>query len=317
MFGYGREELPGTSITQLMPDRPEYQEVDRLTETYRRSVNQLTEHEGRRRDGSLFPLELQAYEIDTPEGRLTAANVRDLSQERQAGRLKGHFVASVSHELRTPLTAIRGALGLMLADRGGLLSDKARPMVEMADRNAARLAGLIDDLLDFERMQRGDLSLSRTTFPLDRAIERAVETVAVLAGEAAIEIDAPPSTLTARGDEARVVQVLVNLLSNAVKFSPPGTAVHVSAARSNGGVKVRVRDAGRGVPAELRTVIFEPFRQVEESDARRKQGSGLGLAICRAVIRQHGGDIGVECPPTGGSTFWFTLPDPREAAPIL
>jgi len=316
MFGYGRDELIGMPITRLMPDRPEYQDLSRLTEAYRQAVNRLTEHEGRRKDGSLFPLALQAYEIDTPDGLLTAANVRDLSQEREANRLKSHFVASVSHELRTPLTAIRGSLGLLLADTGGLLPDRARPMVEMADRNALRLSGLINDLLDFERLQQGMLSLARETFPLDIAVGRAVETTALLARSAAVVVDAPPTGLSVYADEARVTQVLVNLLSNAMKFSPSDSRITVSARKVNGAVEVRVADAGRGVPNELQRVIFEPFRQVEESDSRKKQGSGLGLAICRAVVRQHGGDIGVECPPSGGSVFWFTLPELAEVTPV-
>ncbi len=317
MFAYERSELIGMPITRLMPERPEYQDVDRLTQTYRQAVNRLTEHEGRRRNGALFPLTLQAYEIDTPEGVLTAANVRDLSQEREASRLKGHFVASVSHELRTPLTSIRGALGLLLADTTGLLSDRARSMIEMADRNAARLSGLINDLLDFERLQLGMLSLAHETFPLDQAVERAIEAITGLVRGAGITIDAPQTHLTVHADEGRVVQVLVNLLSNAIKFSPAGSRIAVSGRRLDNVVEIRISDAGRGVPVELQNVIFEPFRQVEESDSRRRQGTGLGLAICRAVVRQHGGDIGVECPASGGSIFWFTLPERREAAPVL
>jgi len=308
IFGYDRQALVGMPVVQLMPDTPDYQDEARLTAKYHQSLGRITEHEGRRQNGDIFPLELQVYEIVTPEGQLIAAHVRDLSQERESDRLKQQFVASVSHELRTPLTAIRGALGLLLQNAAGPLPDGAREMVNVAERNAVRLVSIIDDLLDFERLQLGLLSCNRELFPLDRAVERAVESVATMARESGITVVAPPANLVAFGDESRVIQVLVNLLSNAAKFAPPESRVNVSVERSGDFAIVRVRDEGRGVPAPMQEVIFEPFRQVEGSDARRHRGSGLGLAICRAIVRQHGGDIGMESPDTGGALFWFTLP---------
>lgn len=308
IFGYDREALSGMRVTHLMPEAPEYQDHERLADKYSRSLGRVTEHEGRRRDGEVFPVQLQVYEVNTPEGRLIAAHVRDLSQERESDRLKQQFVASVSHELRTPLTAIRGALGLLLTKAAGPLPEAARELVALGERNAVRLVAIIDDLLDFERLDLGLLPLACETFPLDRAVDRAIESVAPMAGEAAIVLEGAPASLTVFGDESRVVQVLVNLLSNSIKFSPAGSLVEVRAAESGSFVEIRVRDRGRGVPEAMREAVFEPFRQVEGSDARRHRGSGLGLAICRTIVNQHGGEIGVECPADGGSTFWFTLP---------
>ena len=308
IFGFDRQELSGMPINRLLPDRPENQDRDRLAERYRRLLGRVTEHEGRRRNGEIFPVELQIYKVAAPEGDLFAANVRDLSQERNSDRLKEQFVASVSHELRTPLTAIRGALGLLLAEVTGPLPDATRDMIAMAERNAVRLVGIIDDLLDFERLQLGLLPLVSAAFPLERAIDRAIESVAAMAREASITVVATPASVSVFADEARVIQVLVNLLSNAVKFSPPGSLVEVLVAEDDTFAEVCVRDYGRGVPAPLREAIFEPFRQVEGSDARRHRGAGLGLAICRSIVGQHGGEINVECPADGGSIFWFTLP---------
>ena len=308
MFGYAPERLVGQPIVELMPDRPEYRDPDQLAERYARSLEVTSEHEGLRLDGSLFPLRLELFRIETDEGEMSAAHVRDLSQEREVSRLKGHFVASVSHELRTPLTAVRGALGLLLADGGYLLSERARPMVEMAQRNTVQLNRLIDDLLDFERLDRRGLSMSSTPFAIDRAVESAVEGVGVTAREAGIELVVKANGAVALGDEARITQVLINFLSNALKFAPEGGAVSITTTLDDRCVEVSVADEGPGVPADLRTVIFEPFRQLEGSDSTKQRGSGLGLAICAAIVRQHQGDIGVDCPPEGGSRFWFRVP---------
>lgn len=308
MFGYRQDELVGMSSIRLMPARPEYQDPAKLAEVYAASLGRASEHEGRRKSGQTFPLQIQIYEVPTPHGTLVAAHVRDLSQEREAERLKKRFVASVSHELRTPLTAIRGSLGLLAKGAVGELPAEAKDVVSMAERNAVRLVGIINDLLDFERLQAGLLTLARAMFRVDEAVVRATESVGELARESDIVIVHPPGGLEAWGDEARVVQVLVNLLGNAIKFSPAGSRVDVGTSRQGGFVEVRVRDRGRGVPESLRDVIFRPFRQVEDSDARRHGGSGMGLAISRAIVEQHGGRIGVESQPGQGSTFWFTLP---------
>jgi signal transduction histidine kinase len=111
-----------------------------------------------------------------------------------------------------------------------------------------------------------------------------------------------------QGDADRLVQLVVNLLGNALKFSPAGTRVEVSVAEEGDAARTTVLDRGRGVPAEMREAIFEAFRQVEGTDARREGGTGLGLAICRAIVEQHGGTIGVEPREGGGSVFRFTLP---------
>jgi signal transduction histidine kinase len=310
MFGYSQEELRGLPATRLMPDEPDYQDRGRLRGLYRQALGRVSEREGRRANGDLFPLELQLYEVWTPEGRLFAGHTRDLSHEREADRLKRQFVASVSHELRTPLTAIRGSLSLLALGAVGELSPPVKEVVELAERNATRLVGIINDLLDVERIQSGVLSLTRAPFPIGRAVGRAEESVGPLAQQAGIVIATGSfaTGLEVWGDEARIVQVLVNLLGNAIKFSPRGTQVDVEVAEQPDKVEVRVRDQGRGVPDHLKEVIFQPFRQAETSDARRHGGSGIGLAICRAIVAQHGGEIGVESVPGAGATFWFTIP---------
>jgi len=214
----------------------------------------------------------------------------------------------VSHELRTPLTSLRGSLGLLTLGVLGELPGPAREVVSIAERNTTRLVSLINDILDLERIQAGQLALDQRPTPLAAVLRSARETVDALAGQHEIAIEVPDADDLVLGDHDRLVQVAVNLLSNAIKFSPPGSPVLVEARREGHMVRVSVSDRGRGVPATLREAIFEPFRQVESNDARLKGGSGLGLSICRAIVEQHGGTIGVEAHDGPGATFWFTLP---------
>ena len=309
MFGYTPDTVRRLPVLQFLPDRDDYRDPHNTARLYAQALGRVTEHEGRRANGELFPIQVQVYEFSTADGTFVAGHVRDLSQERESDRLKKQFVASVSHELRTPLTAIRGSLSLLTLGAAGDLPGEAKDVLAIAERNATRLVGIINDLLDVERIQAGLLSLSPSWFDLDRAIERARETVAPLAEQAGIAIAAAANGARVWGDEARIVQVLVNLLGNAIKFSPRDTRVDVRGRTGDEAVVIQVRDQGRGVPEHLKAIIFQPFRQAEASDSRTHGGSGIGLAICRAIVAQHGGDIGVESQPGEGSTFWFTLPN--------
>lgn len=305
IFGYEEADLPGLSMRQLLPDRPEYQ--DGLADRYRQSTGSACEWEGRRRDGSLLPIEVRTYDATTSAGPFLGIHVRDLSSQHAADRLKKQFVASVSHELRTPLTAIRGSLDLLNLGAAGELPEAARNLLNLAERNSERLMKIVEDILDFERIQSGVMSTVMAPFGLDEAVARALESLAHMAREAKVSLEAPRCGLSVHGDQARVVQVLVNLVSNAIKFSPPGAGVRIEASDQGEEVEVRVIDEGRGVPESNREFIFEPFRQAEASDSRRHGGAGLGLAICRAIVREHEEEIGVRDRPEGGSLFWFTL----------
>lgn len=315
IFGYGAGELEGLALARLLPERPEYQKG--LLERYRRSIGSAMEWEGRRKDGSLLPMEIHAYDAATASGTFHAIHVRDLSGQHAADRLKKQFVASVSHELRTPLTAIRGALGLLQLGAAGPLAVPAAELVQVAQRNGERLMAIIEDILDFERLQNGLMSVVMARVDLDPVITRAIESAAALARDARVAVGSVETGLSVRADAARVEQVIVNLVSNAVKFSPKGASVGIDGITlADGRIEVRVSDQGRGVPEAQRELIFEPFRQTEASDARRHGGAGLGLAICRALVREQGGEIGVRDRVGGGSVFWFTLqPAPAEAPP--
>jgi PAS domain S-box-containing protein len=301
IFGYRREDLVGQSVVLLLPDEPEYRAEEFLDRAREQALN-------RTRSGEVFPIEVQLYEVETPAGRLLAAHVRDLSERHEVDRLKKQFVSAVSHELRTPLTSLRGSLGLLAAGAVGELPAAAEEVVAIAERNTTRLVTLINDILDLERLEAGQLALERRPTPVRGVLEEARETVEALAGQQGVSIQLPDAEGLILGDHDRLVQVVVNLLSNAIKFTPEGSRVRVEARRDGESVRLAVSDEGRGVPPGFREQIFEPFRQVEGSDARKKGGTGLGLAICRSIVEQHDGTIGVEAREGPGATFWFTVP---------
>ena len=266
IFDYEIEELPGLPAARLLPDKPEYQDPVRLGDMLRESLGRVTEREGRRRDGEIFPLQAQVYEVETEEGPLVVAHIRDLSQAREVDRLKKRFIASISHELRTPITAIRGSLGLLAQSVGGVLPPEARELVNLAERNAVRLSSLISDILDFERIDSGLLSLKREVFSIDEAIENTLDVVGGQAADAGIRMVTATSGLSAYGDQGRIEQVLVNLMSNAIKFSP------ASALRSAGRLcgSTGARSAWRAVPAAGRSSGSRFLRQPERGPRSRE-----------------------------------------------
>jgi PAS domain S-box-containing protein len=318
IFGYSAGELLGRPLAVLVPESAGPDHAKFLKMAQQRALGRITEWEGRRKSGEVFPFELSLFEFRTPEGRRFGGSVRDVSESREVERLKKEFVATVSHELRTPLTSIRGSLGLLAGGVLGKLPPEAAEVVAVAERNVIRLVRLINDILDLERLDTGRIEMKFETLTLASVFERSLEAVRAFADQEGISLESATPSGSVWGDGDRLVQVLVNLLSNAVKFSPRGGVVRLSASEAGGFAEVRVRDQGRGIPASFREAIFERFRQVEASDARQKGGSGLGLAICKRIVEQHEGTIGVESEEGRGSVFWIRLPvssrDASEAA---
>ncbi|MGH9550273.1 MAG: sensor histidine kinase, partial [Terriglobales bacterium] len=205
------------------------------------------------------------------------------------------------------LTSIRGIFDLLRAGSYGKISDEAQAKIDLADGNTSRLLQMVNKLLDLEKLDAGLVELSRSRFAMHELYESALPMVAALAAAVDVVIVTDESELEAWGDADLFGQVLVNLLGNAVRYSPPGTTVRVSAAQRDGGIVMSVEDEGPGVPPADQTQIFERFKQ---SNARRDKGKGfgLGLSICKAIVVQHGEQIGVESDGKHGSRFWFSLP---------
>lgn len=231
----------------------------------------------------------------------------------EAQEVRKAFVAMVSHDLRSPLTSLGGFLELLEMGVMGDLSPQATDGVERARRNVNRLIRLINDLLDLEKMESGSIKLNIGEASMLSVLDHSIESVRTLAERGQIEIAREYKDVNVSADSDRLIQVVVNLLSNAIKFSPPNETVILRLTSSANAVEVRVIDKGRGVPEKYQTLVFERFKQVEESDYSSKGGTGLGLPICKAIVEQHGGSIGVDSEEGKGSQFWFTLPLTQEA----
>ncbi|HLI34512.1 MAG TPA: ATP-binding protein [Terriglobia bacterium] len=249
---------------------------------------------------------------DISERKRAAEEIRQLNEElerRAIERMKDEFVSVVSHELRTPLTAIRGVLGLLASGKLCQPPGNCQRMVAVGVANADRLARLVNDILDLERIQSGMISMQKKICDSADLMQQAADLMRLTAESQGVTLSVTPLSVSLWADPDRIMQVLINLLSNAIKFSPPGSAVCLSAERVGGEIRFEVKDHGRGIPAGSLTRIFERFQQVDASDSREKGGTGLGLAICRSIVTQHGGRIWAESVLGQGSMFRFVLPE--------
>ena len=239
----------------------------------------------------------------------TLVILRDITATREAEIAKADFVSVVSHELRTPLTAMRGSLALVASGALGDLPPRARGVMDIATRNADRLADLIDDILDIQKSEAG--GLQQRLKPVDAAelVTSAVETNQAFADKYDVALEHPddlyPATVYA--DRGRLDQVLSNFISNAVKYSPTGGVVRVWEERHGERIRFCVHDDGPGIPAEFRDRVFEKFAQADSSATRAVGGTGLGLSICKAIIDELGGTIAFDTGGHDGTTFWFEL----------
>jgi PAS domain S-box-containing protein len=245
------------------------------------------------------------------EGGVNAGAVvvfRDVTERLAVERMKDEFVSVVSHELRTPLTSIRGAIGLIASGMTGEVPPKGKRMLEIAITNADRLARLINDILDIERIDSGAVSMEREPCNAADLMTQASETMRAMAEGAGVTLTCTPVWAELHADPDRILQTLTNLLSNALKFSERGGRVWLGGERVGDELIVQVRDVGRGIPTNRLDSIFGRFAQVDATDSREKGGTGLGLYICRTIVEQHGGRIWVESSLGTGSTFHFALP---------
>ncbi|HYM33845.1 MAG TPA: ATP-binding protein [Steroidobacteraceae bacterium] len=272
-------------------------------------------------DDSLLTLRINGQPLYTSDGRQHGAVivVRDITESKEIERIKSELVATVSHELRTPVTSIRGSLGLIAAGASGPLSERTKHLVDIALRNSDRLALLINDLLDMEKIESGKMRFQLGRHSLIVLIRQAIEANAAYAESHGVEISVslPSDDAVVVVDPDRLLQVMANLLSNAAKFSPRGAIVDVAVTVHSETIRVAVRDRGPGIPDEFRGRIFQKFSQADNSDARAKSGTGLGLAICKALIERMDGTIAFDTDVGSGSTFYFDLPLAQEQEVVI
>lgn len=233
--------------------------------------------------------------------------VHDIGEQKKVQRIKAEFLAMVSHDLRSPLTSITGIFELLSRGLFGELTSKALDKVSIAKRNVSRLLALVNDLLDMEKLEAGQLQLQIQSAETSELLEQCLQEVEGLAQARNVRLELSACQAEISLDSDRMVQVIINLLSNAIKFSPEHGVVTLGACIQGDQLVISVSDQGRGVPEKFRQSIFERFKQVDVADGKRKSGTGLGLPICKQLVELHGGQIGVDSQEGKGSTFWIRL----------
>jgi signal transduction histidine kinase/CHASE3 domain sensor protein len=242
--------------------------------------------------------------------RLFEAERNARAAAESANRAKAAFLASMSHELRTPLQAALGFAQLVRSGMYGDVNEQQAEVLGRVERSQMHLARLIDDILDFARLEAGRVRVEMGKVVLAEVIGDLGQLVEPQAAKKKIELALlpPEDGLSVIGDRHRLQQILVNLVGNAIKFTPEGGTIRVGALADGDSVLIAITDTGMGIPADRLQAIFEPFVQVEDSLTRTASGAGLGLAISRDLARAMGGDMKVESELGKGSTFSVILP---------
>lgn len=249
---------------------------------------------------TLEQMEIQNVELDLAKKRA-----------QEAARIKSEFLANMSHELRTPLNGVIGFTRLTLKSE---LNPTQRDHMLTIERSANNLLAIINDVLDFSKLEAGKLILESIPFPLRSTLDDVVTLLAHSAHDKGLELtlniknDVPDNVI---GDPLRLQQVITNLVGNAIKFTENGNIdIHVerrSISNNKVQIEVQIRDTGIGIPERDQSRLFQAFRQADASISRRHGGTGLGLVITQRLVNEMGGDISFHSQPNRGSTFWFHI----------
>lgn len=331
MFGWAADEIIGQDIGEtLVP--PHLREMFRaIMEEYQARgvaplVGRRTVGRVMRKDGSQFPMEISVVKVETARGALFSGFIRDISdriaaerrlthardEAQAASRAKSDFLATISHEIRTPMNGVLGAIDLLL---DSTLKPDQKRLAMTAKGAGETLRMLLDDLLDFSKLEAGKLEIAPAPFTPREVVADCVDIFRAQAEmkgiEMRIEVDAEVPQVVS-GDAARLRQILMNLIGNAVKFTSQGhvtARVHRLAGDAEFVVlRFAVKDTGIGIRPEFREKIFSKFSQAEPSTSRRFGGSGLGLAIVKGLTELMQGQVGYESEIGRGSHFWCDIP---------
>ncbi|MDZ7655368.1 MAG: response regulator [Sulfurimicrobium sp.] len=333
MFGYTEDEMLGRNVSMLMPEPQASAHggyIARYLQTRRpHVVGNRIEAMGRRKDSSIFPVELAVNEMVDDVGSTFIGLMRDMTRQKkaekevkdalqsaeEAAEAKSSFLANMSHEIRTPLN---GILGLAQIGQRDCEDGKIREVFNRLRDSGSHLLAVVNDILDFSKIESGKLKIERRPFALFAILDNVRSFVSELAEAKGLDLSislAPDLSEWVEGDSLRLAQILTNLLSNAIKFTGHGE-VMLRVARDGGEISFMVVDSGIGMSEEQLARLFQPFEQADSSTTRNFGGTGLGLAISINLARLMGGGISVESRLGEGSSFTLQLPLPVAAAPV-
>jgi len=309
--GYGAEEILGQNCRFLQGEDRDQPDLQRLRASISEGQAVTVVLRNYKKDGTRFYNELTVSPVCNPDGQVVSfvGIQNDITQRVEAEKRISEFYSIVSHELRTPISKIKSSLSLVLDGEAGTINETVRRFINISQKSADSLWRMIENILDFKKLESGKFRLLLQELSLSDLVENAVAEFKPVADEASITLNfKPDGNPRVKADGQRIVQVLENFLSNAIKFSPPNSTVSITVVEREGErARVEVADQGAGVAEEDVPKLFGKFQQIESPDRRSRGGTGLGLSICKAIVEAHGGEVGVKTKQGQGSTFWFEL----------
>lgn len=309
LFACEATGLVEKQIETLFESDPAAAGEDKVLDRLRAMQGRPVEKTALKADGTFFAA-LTLNEIQTFEGKRFLLSIQDVTERHELEKLKQEFYAMIAHDLRTPLMSAQMSLSVVNDGILGEVPPKIKTTIDRAENGIKRLTNLINDFLDFEKLQAGKFDLNLKPMYLSSLMERSASEVRGLADKYGLKIEIADEEAMTYADEERLIQVLINLLSNAIKFSPENEVIKINLENKGKEVLISVVDKGPGIPEELRNNLFKSFSMLKNNKpaSTRIKGTGLGLAICKMIVEQHGGTIGVDSKVGEGSTFWFKLP---------
>jgi len=282
-----------------------------------------------KKDGEVIDVDVSLTVLKDADGRITGSIgvVRDITERKEADRklkeaieMRAHFVSTVSHELRTPLTIIKEDIAIILDGAAGKIRPKQKDILEMAQRNIDRLARLINDVLDFQKLESGRAKFNIQDNSINEVVEGVYKTMTSSVKKAGLDfrLVLDNNLPKARFDSDKMIQVLTNLVGNAMKFTEKGS-ITITTHRIENAIRISVSDTGPGIKHEDLPRLFNKFEQLATGGNRKTGGTGLGLAISKGIMEKHGGRIWAESEFGKGTTFHFLLPitsPVRETEPV-
>lgn len=302
-------------ITSLIPQQAVGQNINSLLHLIEgESFTDFIPAEGGRRSIAVQtpqgqPLTLAITRARQSEAGQTTLVLHDITEETQRHNLQAYFLAHVSHEFRTPLAGMKVSIELLLENARFLSAAELDELLNSLYLSVSSLQSLIDNLLESSKIEASHFSLRRQQVQFNQVLSDALRLVQpfLTRRHQSLTLDLPLTLPTITADAARLAQVLINLFSNASKYSPMHSPIAFHAEMRGESLYCAVIDRGQGIPPEHRESIFRQFVRFDNQTSS-EYSSGLGLAVVKAIIEAHGGQVGVDAGPEGGSIFWFTLP---------
>ena len=309
IFALGQSPQPGLPLAQILPGNPVLDLLEETLQAGEEAIKEI-ELEGHGRDKAHTYQALASPMIaEDGQAQGVVAVLRDITAQKELERMKSNFLSVVSHELKTPLHSIKGFVEIILMGKTGAINELQRDFLGTVKQQTDLLQRQINDLLEFSRLESGQVKLYVEEVALPTLVARVLDKLAPLAqeGELTLHNRLPSDFPAVEGDRLRLEQVLTNLVENGLKFTPAGGDVTVDGVDLGDQVQITVSDTGIGVPPTERDRVFDRFYQVDSSAERAYRGAGLGLTICKHIVAHHGGRIWLEDNEPQGSRFCFLL----------